>query len=133
MKLFFDRDVGTGVPQALRLVDYAEVHWADRVYEHREHRSAYVSDVEWLELAGQREWLAVSENTRILQQPQERAAIIDHKVGLVLLNAATERAEEVLAFLLRRKAWLQAVSQEPRPFVYKTSLRGQARRMPLMA
>ena len=133
MKLFFDRDIGTGVPQALKLVDYAEVHWADYVYRHREHRSAHVSDVEWLELAGRSGWLAISENTRMMQQPHERQAIIDHRVGVVLLDAATERAEEVLAFLLRRKSWLGAVSRETRPVVYQTSLRGRARRMPLMA
>ena len=69
----------------------------------------------------------------MMQQPHERQAIIDHKVGVVLLDAATERAEEVLAFLLRRKSWLVAVSRQTRPVVYQTSLRGRARRMPLIA
>lgn len=132
MILFFDRDVGSGVPQALRLVDYCEVHWADLVYQHRPDRSAHVADIEWLELAGQRGWLAISENKRILRRESERAAIIRYQVGIVLLDAATERSEDVLAFMLRRKRWLQDIDTEARPFAFITSLRGRPRRIPLL-
>ncbi len=129
MRLFFDRDLGTGVPQALKLVSYADVDWLQRRYAHQSDQGQFVSDVEWLELVGNQGLLAISENKRMLDVAHERAAIVEHRVGIIFIDAAKLRAETILLFMLRRKEWLQNVNHEERPFAYLARMRGKPQRV----
>lgn len=79
LELLCDEDIGTGVPTALRAVDYqafalVRLGWGGR------------PDVEWLAWAGQNRYLVLSCNKKMLLVPEERDTIIREKVGLVFLN-----------------------------------------------
>ena len=119
MILLCDEDVGTGVPKALTLVGYdarsvVGQGWAGR------------PDVEWLARAGQLQWLVLSCNKKMLLVPQERATIIQERVGIVFLTTGQETPARVLETLLRKWADLDALDNfEPHPFAYFLSPQGK--------
>ncbi len=106
MKLFFDECMGTGVPQALRLVGVNNVVHLRQVYRWKIQHGLIVDDREWLPDTGRRKWLAITEDLRILENHEERQLIHDHDVGIVFLKAAKLQSRDVMAFMLRRLAWL---------------------------
>ncbi|MCY3923048.1 MAG: hypothetical protein OXG27_11740 [Chloroflexi bacterium] len=124
MIVFFDRDIGTGVPKALRLVGFREqVRWLELQYQSVPGGGGVVGDDQWIELVGNRGWLAVSENVRILDNPDERNLIREHNAGLVFLRAAKLKNADVLAFMLRRMKWFEELDSKARPFAFVTGLR----------
>lgn len=125
MKLFFDECMGTGVPRALRLVGVPDVAHLRQVYRWKTQRGLVVDDREWLARVGQRQWLAITEDLRILENVEERKLIHKHDVGIVFVKAAKLQSRDVMAFMLRRLAWLERIDQEKRPFAYVTTLRGR--------
>jgi len=131
MKLFFDECVGTAVPQALRLVNVDHVLYLQRQYARIIKQQGRLDDVDWLRDAGRQKWLVVTEDLQMLEQPQERQAIIDANVGIVFVRAGNESRRDVLAFMLRRLRWFEQIDLEERPFAYRTTLRSRPRRVVL--
>ena len=119
MILLCDEDIGRGVPHALsdvgsRTVSIAQQGWIGR------------PDIELLETAGQRGWLFLSANKKMLQVPHERDAIVVNNVGAVFLTSGEERIVKVLQLLLRKWGDLVLLDRtEPRPFVRFLNMRGQ--------
>ena len=75
---FTDRDLGRRFPEILRAAGLT-------VERHDDHFDPQTPDVEWLEEIGNREWIAVSRDKRIRYKPNERDAVIRHRVGLLLV------------------------------------------------
>ena len=125
MILLCDEDIGTRVPKALQLVRYGTMSLVQKGWRSWE-------DAEWLTRAGRRRWLVFSANKRMLRIPEERSTIIREKVGIVFLNSGEEHIDQVLRLLLNKWTRLQDIDQnEPRPFAYFVSLRGQFTKQPL--
>lgn len=119
MILLCDEDIGRGVPHALSDVGYRTVSVAQQGWIGR-------PDVELLETAGQRGWLFLSSNKKMLQVPHERDAIVSNNVGVIFLTSGEERVVKVLQLLLRKWADLDLLDRtEPRPFVRFLNMRGQ--------
>ena len=119
MILLCDEDIGTGVPNALKVVGHDAHSMVGMGWQGR-------PDVEWLTLAGNAGMLVLSCNKKMLLVPSERQAIIDSKVGIVFLTTGEERPARVLLTLLRRRDALELLdSTEPRPFAKFLNLRGQ--------
>ncbi len=112
MILLCDEDIGTRVPDALRLVGYKTVSMKQKGWLSKE-------DTDWLTKAGQSGWLAFSSNRRMLTVPHERATIIREKVGIVFLTSGDEHPPKVLWLLLVKWPWLEFINDtEPRPFAF---------------
>lgn len=80
---FTDRDLGNAFPTTL------EAHGLT-VERHAAHLRHDCPDEEWLELVGRRGWVAVTRDTRIRYKPNELAAVVRHRVTmLVLIGKAT--------------------------------------------
>ena len=125
MILLCDEDIGTRVPDALRLVGYKTVSMKQRGWLSKE-------DTDWLTIAGQRGWLAFSNNKRMLRVEEERATIIREKVGIVFLSSGEEHLPKVLWLLLIKWSWLEFIHEtEKRPFAFLLYPNGQYRREPL--
>lgn len=125
MNIFFDENIGSGVPLALRNVGFRNVHYLAATFRWRIRRGERVYDNEWIPVVGRRGWLVITEDLAILDNEAERALLVQHDVGIVFLKAAKLPARDVLAFMLRRMKWLEEIDRQPRPFAYVTGLRGQ--------
>lgn len=75
---FTDRDLGSQFPAIL---DASGLN----VERHRDHFSPACSDEEWLAAIGERGWIAVTHDRRIRYKPNELAAIVRHRVALLVV------------------------------------------------
>lgn len=122
MILFCDEDIGTRVPDALRLVGYKTFSMKQKGWLSKD-------DTDWLTKAGQRGWLAFSSNRRMLKVERERMTIIREKVGIVFLTSGEEHPPKVLWLLLVKWPWLELINDtEPRPFAFFLYLNGRVSR-----
>ena len=123
MILFFDNDIGRGVPDALHSVDIRVLSVL------RRYRRGNTPDTRWLRDAGQNGWLVISCNKDILNVDEERELIISERVGFVFLTSGQDKAREILKLVLAKWSWLERIDREvERPFVFFLGLNGRARR-----
>lgn len=90
-----------------------------------------IPDETWMQDSGNLRWLVLTQDRHIIERTQEREGIIAHEVGVVILQPGDAVNYDVLAFIVRRMAWLRQIDQQTRPFVYKVHLRGRPRRIAL--
>lgn len=133
MKLFFDADVGTGVPKALREVDINCAYMVKR-YKKRKSRPSYVGthtpDEVWIPDAGRNNMLVISCNKAILETEAQRDLWIEYKVGGVFLTSGQEDKVKVLRLILQKLEWLElAHTTTERPFAYTMTIRGHAKQV----
>ena len=113
MILFCDEDIGSSVPQALKLVGCKVYSGTTSQYWRGQ------TDLQWLSAVGQKGWLVFSCNRKILEVPLERETLIKAQVGIVFLTSGQEFRRNVLFLLLKKWEWLETIdSTEPRPFAY---------------
>lgn len=75
---FTDRDLGTRFPEILRSAGLA-------VERHRDHFAPDARDEDWLATVGSRGWVALTHDRRIRYKPNELAAVIRHRVTLLVI------------------------------------------------
>jgi hypothetical protein len=75
---FTDRDLGKQFPAILAA---AGLH----VERHADHFAPNCPDEEWLESVGQRKWVVVTHDSRIRYKPNELAAVVRHRVALLVV------------------------------------------------
>ena len=66
-----------------------------------------IADPVWIRDAGLHGWLALTQDQAILSRPLERAAVIEHAAGLVILEPGDAVNYDVLSFIIRRMEWLR--------------------------
>jgi hypothetical protein len=121
MRLFFDEDVGKGIPEALRAVGIRDVEYIGR----DPRLGKGTPDEVWLPFAGQQGYLVFSFNTGILYAEGQRGLLIDERVGAVFLTTGRARSVDVLRLILNEWSWLETIDvSTPRPFAYLLTLRG---------
>ena len=82
MKIFLDDGMGRSVYEALRRVRFYDVVYVRDEFRANGKNGREVDDVEWLRLVGREHWLAITRDKRILTQPSERDALIEHRAGV---------------------------------------------------
>ena len=100
-----DRNIGTSVvaTRAARLT----VHTLADIYGHE--RSQEVTDPEWISLAGQRGFVALTKDKRIRHRPAESEAVLVAKVHLFALVAGNANLRETAGHSLRpSRGWLRS-------------------------
>jgi hypothetical protein len=75
---FTDRDLGKQFPEILRAAGLS-------VERHADHFGPSASDEEWLETVGRECWVAITHDRRIRYKPNERAAVVRHRVPLLVV------------------------------------------------
>jgi hypothetical protein len=101
---FTDRDLGTQFPGILRSAGLT-------VERHSDHFPPNASDEAWLAKVGAERWTAVTHDGRIRYKPNELAAVVRHKVGLLVVVGApgdSLTSSITLAFYLSLKIALVA-------------------------
>ena len=109
---FTDRDLGLQFPKILQDAGLT-------VERHRDHFEAGASDEQWLAFVGEKQWVALTHNSRIRYTPNEKQAVITHRVRLLVIVGQApfpDLAKSFVATQRRIEAFLQ--KHEP-PFIAK--------------
>jgi hypothetical protein len=122
VKLFFDEDVGKGIPEALRAVGIRDVEYIGR--DPRLPKGT--PDESWLPFVGRQGHLVFSFNMGILYAEAQRRLLIDERVGVVFLTTGRSRAVDVFRLILNEWGWPETIDvSTPRPFAYLLTLTGR--------
>ena len=115
--LFFDRDVGTALPQALTLlrlpttVEYLQNHFP-----------ADAQDDTWMPVVGSRGWILIGHDRMHHRRSPERSVIQQYEMGCFYLwGAQARRWEKMRCSLNAYERILEAIDTTPKPFIYRIS------------
>jgi PIN like domain len=78
---FTDRDLGKRFPEILKSNGL-------KVERHSDHLAPDTPDAEWLEVVGERGWVALTHDRRIRYKTNERDAVVRHGVALLVVVGA---------------------------------------------
>ena len=113
--LFFDRDVGTALPRALEVL-----RLPTRVEYLQNHFPTDTQDDEWMPVIGTRGWILIGHDRMHHRRSPERSAIQEYGMGCFYLwGAQAHRWEKMRCFLNAYERILEAIDQNPRPFIYR--------------
>lgn len=87
------------------------------VERHQDHFAPDATDEEWLEAVGKKGWIAVTHDQRIRYKPNERDAVILHRVGLFVVIGKAPYAELARAFVGSFKRIEAFLSAQAPPFI----------------
>lgn len=115
---FTDRDLGKSVPAALRAAGIS-------VEAHAQHFAHDTPDEEWIAAIAAQGWVAVTHDGRIRYKPNEKQAVLDAGLALIVLVGKARHAElsenfvrsisRIEAFLEREAPPLIAKLYRPTP------------------
>ena len=109
---FTDRDLGTRFPDILRSAGLF-------VERHRDHFPPDARDEDWLSAIGARGWVALTHDRRIRYKPNELAAVIRHRVSLLVIVGAAPYPELAAAFVATLPRIDSFLGRQVPPFVGK--------------
>jgi hypothetical protein len=109
---FTDRDLGNAFPAHLAA---AGLH----VERHAAHFPPECPDEEWLRAVGERGWVAITRDTRIRYKPNELAAVIRHRVALLVIVGSAPHAELAENFVRTEARIRRFLEQRSPPLIAK--------------
>jgi hypothetical protein len=109
---FTDRDLGNAFPATL-------AHSGLAVERHAAHFAPDCPDEEWLEAVGAHGWVALTRDTRIRYKPNELAAVVRNRVGMVVLVGKATHAQLAANFVNTAAKVSEFVGAHSPPFIAK--------------
>jgi len=109
---FTDRDLGLQFPSILRDAGL-------RVERHGDHFAPDSTDETWLSHISARGWVGITHDKRIRYKPNELAAIVRHRVSLLVVVGHAPYAELARAFVATAPKILRFVAEHEPPFIGK--------------
>lgn len=109
---FTDRDLGLRFPEILRAAGLT-------VERHRDHFPHDAPDEDWLAEAGARGWVALTHNSRIRYTPNEKAAVIQHRVRLLVIVGQARYPELAESFVVTRHRIGRFLEEHAPPLIAK--------------
>lgn len=92
---FTDRDLGLQFPKILQDAGLA-------VERHRDHFAPDATDEQWLAFVGRKGWVALTHNSRIRYTPNEKQAVMSHRVRLLVIIGQAPYPELAKSFVATR-------------------------------
>jgi hypothetical protein len=139
IEVFFDRTVGTSIPEAMRLLGLKNV------YHHHIHPAAVgmkplvgqrglfkhdIQDDVFLEFVGKRGWIVIGQDYSYHLYDQILDAIKAHKIGVFYVWGANATKWETMRVITRTyPRMLEIAESVERPFIFKISKSGRFRRV----
>lgn len=112
LTLFLDRNLGKNII-ANRLRSEGI-----KVEVHDDHLPPDAPDEEWIELVGQRCWVAVTRDRNVRYRGAELAAIKEHSARVVVIRMKNATGPEIAELLVRGTGQIaRFVAKTPAPFV----------------
>lgn len=109
---FTDRDLGKQFPAILRDAGL-------RVERHADHFAQDCPDPDWLRQVGQRGWVAITHDRHIRYKPNERSAVVEHGVALLVVVGHARYADLAHAFVATLPRILRFVEHHQPPYIAK--------------
>jgi hypothetical protein len=109
---FTDRDLGTRFPEILAAAGL-------EVRRHRDHFPPDCPDEVWLETVGNEGWIAVSHDTRIRYKPNELAAVVRHRVRLLVVIGKAPFPQLAKHFVATAPRIEEFVAEHAAPWIAK--------------
>lgn len=107
---FTDRDLGQQFPDILAAAGIA-------VQRHRAHFADNTPDEEWIAEVAARGWVAVSHDKAISRRPNERQAVMDAGLALLIVVGAVPYAQLADNFVATRARIANFVRRHTPPYV----------------
>ena len=125
--LFFDRDVGIALPQALDILKLP-----CRVEYHQNHFPGDAQDDHWMPLVGNMGWTLIGHDSRHHHRASELSAIRQYSMGCFYLwGTQSFRWQKMRCFLRAYERILEATGSTPKPFIYRISEDGRLTAVPI--
>lgn len=109
---FTDRDLGTRFPDILAAAGL-------QVRRHRDRFPHDCPDEIWLETVGREGWVALSHNARIRYTPNELAAVVRHRIRLVIVVGKAPYPQLAKHFVATAPKVAEFVAQHSAPWIAK--------------
>jgi PIN like domain len=109
---FTDRDLGLQFPAILREARLT-------VERHTDHFAADCPDDEWLREVATHGWIALTHDTRILYKPNELAAVVEHKLTLLVIVGNAPYADLARSFVATLPRVLDFLAEHRPPVIGK--------------
>jgi hypothetical protein len=109
---FTDRDLGLQFPAILRDTGL-------QVERHADHFPPGCPDDVWLKEAASRGWVALTHDRRIRYKPNELAAVIGHRVSLLVIVGQAPHADLAKSFVATLDRVLAFIADHPPPVIGK--------------
>ena len=140
--LYFDRNVGWRVPEALKLLGLSVIH-------HNTHRKSLglpnlsrqktlfapkEKDDTWLEFVGKRGWIVFTQDRKFHREgfENELAAIKQFNVGCFYIwGAEANKWEKMKALCRGLDAMLAVAAMMPKPFIFDAGRTGKLKQIPI--
>ena len=121
MTLFFDRNMGHAIPEALRLLGLP-------IEKHDDHFPSNAPDEKWLQEVGQRRWVVVTHDKRIRTNKSQLKALVDHAVGCFILRGTGHLTRwDIVRMIARHWDHIEeTVHTAARPFLHRLYPRRRA-------
>lgn len=87
------------------------------IEKHADYFADIAKDEEWLTEVGRRGWYAITHDQRIRYKPNEKAAVMQAGVGLLVLIGTVPFAELARNFIVTLPKIEQFINDHPRPFI----------------
>ena len=128
MILFFDRNIGTGIPKALQLLRMRD----SEIQYHQAFFSMATEDDRWLERVGEWGWIVIGQDYKFHLLPNELYSIKQHSVGAFYLAGAELPAWETMRIFARAyDKIIDAVERTSLPFVFWIDRNGRLTQLSL--
>lgn len=109
---FTDRDLGKQFPEILRAAGC-------RVERHADHFAPAASDEAWLAHVGRKGWCAVTHDARIRYKPNELAAVVRHRVRLLVVVGKAPLPQLATNFAMTLPRIHAFLNEHEPPFIAK--------------
>lgn len=109
---FTDRDLGLQFPAILSAGGLT-------VQRHADHFAPECPDSEWLAAVSSKGWVALTHDKRIRYKPNELAAVVEHKVALLVVVGDAPFAELAKAFVATSPDVLKFIAEHEPPYIAK--------------
>nr|WP_277346375.1 hypothetical protein [Solimonas marina] len=109
---FTDRNLGKKFPDILRAAGLT-------VERHADHFAHDCPDEDWLKDIGKKGWIAVTHDGRIRYKPNELAAVMQHRVALLVVIGAAPYPQLAQAFVATAPRILSFIGRHRPPYIAK--------------
>jgi hypothetical protein len=127
MILFFDKNIGTAIPKALKTIKPPfEVEY------HEEHFAKDEDDDRWLPIVGTNKWTVIGHDRKFHKNQSELDAIRKYKIGCFYLwGAEATKWEKVKVFIKACDRIITTEASTRRPFIFLVKKTGTLKRIKL--